>query len=61
MDREMLSYLKWVVNKFGDTEPRPGKASDLAGFLKAVSYPFNERMQAIDEQRPVAPAEGQLD
>ena len=60
-DRELLSYLKWITNKFGDSEPKAGKASDLAGFLKAVSFPFNERMQSIDERRPVAPAEGQLD
>ena len=59
-NRELLTYLKWVATKFGDDEPKTGKASDLAAFLKAVAYPFTERMQAIDAQRPVAPDDGQL-
>ena len=48
--RELSTYLKWVLKKFGNEEPKSGKASDLAGFLKAVAYPMEERLQSIGEQ-----------
>ena len=60
-DKELSTYLKWVVNKFGNEEPKAGKASDLAGFFKAVAYPMEERLQSFSEQRPLAPVDGQLD
>ena len=53
-DADVLSYVRWIKNSYADSIPKPGKASDLAGFLKAVHYPAEERHEYLTNRRQFA-------
>ena len=50
----MLSYVKWLKSAYGESKPVPGKASDVAGFLKAIHYPAEERHEFLTNRRQFA-------
>jgi hypothetical protein len=50
-EREVMSYVAWVVAKYGSERPTAGRASDFAAFVKGIRMNVNKRLEFLKDAR----------
>ena len=50
-EKEVMSYVAWVVAKYGSERPTAGRASDFAAFVKAIQINVHKRLEILKDTR----------